>query len=99
DQVPRDRRWMREEPHAASREWAAQFGFVEESIDAKLHIFPEPAPIARMQIHPSGGNRACLAGVGPPNSTAYHCPLPLQQPPPAWYAALRLRPRSTEAGR
>jgi hypothetical protein len=41
DQVPRDRRWMRKECHPASRERAAQFGFVEQSINSKLHIFPE----------------------------------------------------------
>jgi hypothetical protein len=40
DQVPRDRRRMRKERYTPAREWPAQFGLVEKSINAKLHIFP-----------------------------------------------------------
>jgi hypothetical protein len=42
-QVPSDRRWMREQRDTPSCERSAQFRFVEESINAKLHFYSSNA--------------------------------------------------------
>ncbi len=38
NQITRNGRGVREQRYAASRQRAAQFGFIEESINAKLHV-------------------------------------------------------------
>lgn len=46
DQVPCDRRWMREQRDTSPCERSAQLWFVEESINAKLHIYSSNAKLS-----------------------------------------------------